>query len=146
MYEDYYCTLYSQPIWTTYPKFLTRKGDEHTNMILIEWNKFVWRNKKPCVVKRIKLDKRKGSRDKVIKKSLIIIIHCMLLSFISLYTPLKTSIKCESLGGTGGGGYYIKLLDFEKVCPLHSFCVPWNFMYSSSKCILHVCIHNTIDI
>ena len=90
-----------------------------------------------CVVKRIKLDKRKGSRDKVIKKSLIIILHCMLLSFISLYMPLKTGIKCESLGGTGGGGYYIKLLDFEKVCPLHSFCVPWNFMYSSSKCILH---------
>ena len=40
----------------------------------------------------------------------------------------------ESLGGgPGGGGYYIKLLDFEKICPLHSFCLPWNLKKPSSS-------------
>ena len=59
-------------------------------------------------------------------------------TFIIVLYPILTlslfggAVKSESLGGRGGGGYYIKLFEFPKVCPLHSFCIPWNFMTRSS--------------
>ena len=56
----------------------------------------------------------------------------VLLLFLTLNNEIEI-VKCESLGGSssGGGGYYIKLFDFLKVCPLQSFCLPWNFKNTS---------------
>ena len=83
------------------------------------------------LVQRIKVEKEVGGGYLVMKKTKTLIIVLYFISLVSLMCT-TTSVKCESLGGTGGGGYYIKLLDFKKVCPLHSFCLPWNFIYSSS--------------
>lgn len=75
------------------------------------------------IIKNIEVDKKCA-----VVKSFTIYFHIILVILLTC----TTTVKCEAIGGTGGGGYYIKLFDFRKVCPLHSFCVPWNFMFSSS--------------
>ena len=76
------------------------------------------------------LVKRSKKEESVKVKTFIIVLYPILTFFLLCY--YSSGVKCESLGGTGGGGYYIKLLEFSKLCPLHSFCVPWNFIINSS--------------
>ena len=68
-------------------------------------------------------------------KSDMNILYINLLLLLCTYCGIP-NVNCEwnhekSIGS--GGGYYIKLFDFKKVCPLHSFCAPWNFVSRASK-------------
>ena len=68
-------------------------------------------------------------------KSDMNILYISLLLLLCTYCMIP-NVNCEwnhekSIGS--GGGYYIKLFDFKKVCPLHSFCAPWNFVSRASK-------------